>query len=402
MERSQDALIKHEASGPPGTCLDRATNGTSGDPAGAAHKPAIVLDNVEKSYGEVEAVRGISLAVAPGEFVAFMGPSGCGKTTTLRLIAGLEKPTSGDIYIEGQRVNDKKPWKRDTPMVWQTFALFPFLTVAKNVEFGLKMRKVKKSQRAEMVERALQVVRIAHLADRSVHQLSGGEMQRVGVARALVTEPSVLLLDEPLASLDPHLRVRMQSELRGLQRRLGITFIYVTHSQSEAMSMADRIVVMGGGRIQQIGTPREIFRQPSTRYVAEFVGGSTVFGGEVAEVAGDRVTIRSTLGTFTVPAGAEPPEAGVQAEFALHADQVTLEPGDDAIARGSVNRVTGTLFGVEFVGSTVQFLIELQDGTELQIHTGEKDSREFAVDLGDRVSASWAATAAYLLPGKSN
>lgn len=275
------------------------------------------------------------------------------------------------------------------------------MTVAKNVEFGLKMRKVNKRQRAEMVERALQVVRIPHLANRSVFQLSGGEMQRVGVARALVTEPSVLLLDEPLASLDPHLRVRMQSELRGLQRRLGITFLYVTHTQSEALSMADRIVVMGAGRIQQIGTPREIFRQPRTRYVAEFVGGSTVFAGEVVDVDGELVTIRSSLGTFTVPAGAEPPVVGDQVEFALHADQVTLEPGRGSAARGSENRVTGTLFAVEFVGSTVQFLVELEDGTELQIHTGEKDSNEFAVDLGSRVSASWTATAAYLLPGKS-
>jgi iron(III) transport system ATP-binding protein len=212
-------------------------------------------------------------------------------------------------------------------------------------------------------------------------------------------EPKLLLLDEPLSNLDAKLRDAMRFELKRLQRELRITTVYVTHDQSEALALSHKIAVMNEGRIQQIGTPREIFRQPNTRYVAEFVGGSTVFAGEVVDVDGGLTKLRSPLGSFTVASGTQPPSVGDQAEFALHADQVTLEPGGGSAAGD--NHVKGTLFGREFVGSTVKFLIELEDGTELQIHTGEKDSSEFTVDLGDPVSASWTPAATYLLPGKA-
>ena len=358
---------------------------------------AIVLEDVVKQYGDTPAVRGVSLEIASGEFVALMGPSGCGKTTTLRLIAGLEKPTEGHIYIDGELVNDKKPWKRDTPLVWQHFALFPFLTVAKNVEFGPKMRRIPKPLRAERVARVLETVGIARLADRRIDQLSGGEKQRVGLARAIVNEPRVLLLDEPLASLDAHLRVRMQSELRGLQQRLGITFLYVTHSQSEALSMADRIVVMDGGLIKQIGSPRDIYRQPENRFVAEFVGANSILSGEVIAVDPDEVTIKTSLSSFTVrtPDGRSP-RISERASFVLYADRIATEFDDLAHA----NRAVGVLRGREFVGATLTFFLELEDGTELKIQKPEFESARIQVELGEPLSVSWDSSAAYLLPSE--
>ena len=203
-------------------------------------------------------MRGIDLEIAEGEFIALMGPSGCGKTTTLRMIAGLEEPTSGEVRLAGERVNERKPWKRDTPMVWQSLALFPHLSVRGNVEFGLKMRGLRAKERRARTLKWLEQVGIADFANRNIAQLSGGERQRVALARALVTEPQILLLDEPLSALDPHLRVRMQAEITLLQRRLGITFVYVTHNQSEAFAMASRVVIMDHGLIQQIGAPREV------------------------------------------------------------------------------------------------------------------------------------------------
>jgi spermidine/putrescine transport system ATP-binding protein len=371
----------------------------AGRESGGSDKPAIVLDNVVKHYGAVEAVKGVSLEIGRGEFVALIGPSGCGKTSTLRLIAGLEKPTAGDIYIDGERVNDKKPWKRDTPLVWQNFVLFPFMTVTKNVEFGLKMRKVPKAQRTELVGNILRTVGIERLANRKVQQLSGGEMQRVGVARAIVNEPEVLLLDEPLASLDAHLRVRMQGELRELQRRLGITFLYVTHSQSEALSMSDRIVVMGGGRIQQIGTPREIYREPCNRFVAEFIGANTILAGEVTAAAGGEITVSTPTASCTVQTGREAiPAVGEQAAFVVYSDRIAthFEPGFDSSDRA--NRVAGRLAGREFVGAGLTYVLDLDDGTEFKFQKTDTESRPIDAELGDRIEASWAPEDTYLLP----
>jgi spermidine/putrescine transport system ATP-binding protein len=241
------------------------------------------LDGLEKRFGNTVAVADVSFSVLKGEFVAIMGASGCGKTTTLRMIAGLDKPTAGEIRLWGRRLNDDEPWERDTPLVWQSYALFPFLSVRKNVEFGLKQRGLPAPARRAKADEWLARLGIAELAERSTDQLSGGQRQRVALARALVLEPEMLLLDEPLSSLDPHLRVRMQAELVRLHRELKITFIYVTHHQSEAFAMADRVVIMNEGRIQQIGSPQEIFRRPLNRLVAEFIGANNILPGTIVE-----------------------------------------------------------------------------------------------------------------------
>jgi spermidine/putrescine transport system ATP-binding protein len=356
---------------------------------------AVVLANVVKRFGKVEAVCGVSLEIDHGEFVVLMGPSGCGKTTTLRLIAGLDVPTEGDVYINGERVNERKPWERDTPLVWQSFALFPFLTVAGNVEFGLKMRKLPRTARREKVRQVLDMVGIGHLGDRPISQISGGEKQRVGLARAIVTEPSVLLLDEPLAALDAHLRVRMQAELRNLHERLGLTFIYVTHDQSEALSMGDRIVLMDNGRVQQIGTPQEIYRAPQNHFVADFVGANNILSGVVTAVTNNQVSVKTRAGTFTVVGrdGQHLP-IGAKASFVICADRVATE--FESGARD--NNLVGTLRGQEFVGAVVTFFLELEDGSEFRIQKQESQSAKIRTKLGAKLAASWDSREAFLLP----
>ena len=241
----------------------------------------VEIDAVVKRFGDFVAVRRMDLSIDKGEFIAIMGPSGCGKTTTLRMLAGLDQPSEGQIRIGGKVMNDVPAHRRDTPMVWQSLALFPFLNVRENVEFGLKMRGVAADERRRRAMDWLERMEIADFSGRMVDTLSGGQRQRVALARSLVTEPEVLLLDEPLSALDAHLVIRMQGVLTRLQRELGITFIYVTHSQSEAFAMADRVVIMNQGGVAQIGGPRDIYRAPGNRFVAEFVGRNNILTGKM-------------------------------------------------------------------------------------------------------------------------
>ena len=231
-------------------------------------KPLVTIQNVQKHFGDFIAVKEINLEINEGEFLAIMGPSGCGKTTTLRMLSGLEEPTIGEIRMNDQVMNKVKPHERDTPLVWQSLALFPFLSVVENVEFGLKMRGINKAERKRRALEWLEKLDILEFSERDISTLSGGQKQRVALARSLVLEPKILLLDEPLSALDAHLVIRMQAVLVQLQRELGITFVYVTHSQSEAFAMADRVVIMGNGEIAQVGSPKDIYRTPQNQFLS--------------------------------------------------------------------------------------------------------------------------------------
>jgi spermidine/putrescine transport system ATP-binding protein len=356
--------------------------------------PAISLVDIRKQYGSVDAVRGVSIDIQDGEFLALIGPSGCGKTSTLRMIAGLETPTSGEILFYGRDVTYSKPWDRDTPLVWQGFALFPHLTVARNVEFGLRMHKVPKGERHERVQHALRTVGLEEYANRMPAQLSGGQKQRVGIARALVLNPRVLLLDEPLGALDARIGRAMQVELRRLHQELGITFVYVTHNQSEALAMADRIAIMNAGELQQIGPPREIFRQPRTRFVAEFVGANNIFSGEVQEGDARTALVATPQGNFRVPQRPDQPlRNGATATFVVGADRIF--PGD---ATAGQNQVTGQVGGIEYIGATATIFLALPGGNEVRVQLPESDLERASIGVGSTLPVAWAVSDAYVLP----
>jgi spermidine/putrescine transport system ATP-binding protein len=350
------------------------------------------LDGLEKRFGDTVAVANVSFSVLKGEFVAIMGASGCGKTTTLRMIAGLDKPTAGEIRLWGRRLNDDEPWERDTPLVWQSYALFPFLSVRKNVEFGLKQRGLPAAARRAKADEWLGRLGIAELAERSTDQLSGGQRQRVALARALVLEPEMLLLDEPLSSLDPHLRVRMQAELVRLHRELKITFIYVTHHQSEAFAMADRVVIMNEGRIQQIGSPQEIFRRPLNRLVAEFIGANNILPGTIVEQNGGTVRVRTSVGD--VWAQASPDIGQTNAVLVVvAADRVEL----DSVARSEGNEISARVITVEFVGATVTVFLETDGGGELRVQRPLHEMEGGKLQVGKSFVARWPAEHGFLL-----
>ena len=356
----------------------------------------VVFDKVAKRFGDFAAVRGLDLDIAKGEFLAIMGPSGCGKTTTLRMLAGLERPSEGEIRLNGRRMNEVKASARDTPMVWQNLALFPFLNVVKNVEFGLKMRGFDAATRRARARDWLERLDIADLAERDVARLSGGQRQRVALARALVTEPEILLLDEPLSALDANLVVRMQGVLSRLQKDLGITFVYVTHSQSEAFAMADRVVIMSDGRIAQIGSPREVYRNPANRFVAEFVGTNNILTGRVAGLSAERVEIETELGRFRAarPAGLDLRD-GQPVTFVVSADLVHLSDAEAAFE----NRLVCTPIGEEFVGSMVTLFLETAEGVELKVQTSQHVLERFDLRSTEAMFASWSPEHAHILPG---
>jgi spermidine/putrescine transport system ATP-binding protein len=358
-------------------------------------EPLVVFSGVTKRFVDFVAVKQLDLEIYKGEFVALMGPSGCGKTTSLRMLAGLEQPTEGEIRFDGKVVNDVPPHERDMPMVWQSLALFPFLNARRNVEFGLRMRGLDAATRRDKAMDWLERMGIAEFAERDVAQLSGGQRQRVALARALVTEPRILLLDEPLSALDANLVVRMQGVLTRLQRELGITFVYVTHSQSEAFAMADRVVIMSRGEVAQIGAPKDIYRAPATRFVAEFVGRNNILSGKIAALADGRAEVETACGRFKVglPAGraARPGDA---LTFVIAADRVRLT---DAPPEAE-NVVPCGLVTEEFVGSTVTLFLESRDGTEFKVQAGERELATLDTKSGKQLYLSWPADRAHVLP----
>lgn len=355
--------------------------------------PLLEVDCVHKQFGDYTAVTETSFNIERGEFLAIMGSSGCGKTTMLRMLAGLEQPTSGDIRLDGKSQAGLPPWERDLPLVWQSLALFPFLNVVDNVAFGLKMRGIKKEERQRRSLAWIKKLELEEFADRNVTQLSGGQRQRVALARALVSEPKVLLLDEPLSALDAHLSIRMQALLRSLQRELGITFIYVTHSQAEAFSMADRVVVMSRGKVEQIGPPKDIYRFPANRFVAEFIGNVNILRGTIEDVTNGVVRLSTSLGMMLAGTAGVAAHRGMESDFYVNADQITLST---QVQEQQENQVRAKLLGYKFVGNMVTLFLELLGGVELKVNLPEPAYDQLQIKIGDSVMASWPATAAQL------
>lgn len=359
--------------------------------------PAAVAEDLElcrisKFYGPLKVLHNIDLTVKQGEFVAIMGPSGCGKTTLLRIIAGLEGISAGAIRLRGDEITRLPVNQRNTPMVWQNFALFPHLNVRQNIAFGLTLNKHRKAEVKQKVQMMASLMHIEELLQRRISQLSGGQKQRVAIARALITEPPILLLDEPMSALDPHLRVRMQGELKRLQRTLDISFVYVTHNQNEAFSMADRIVVMNRGHIEQIGTPAEIYTQPTTHFVAEFVGNNNLFDGEVTAADVATITVQCPQGRIFAQAE-QPRSLGDSVTIVVPADRITLSPEPAQ----TENTIQATLRGREFMGSQVIYFLETATGHEVRVIRQEVFSRSLSLEINAEFYLSWRTEDTVLL-----
>jgi putative spermidine/putrescine transport system ATP-binding protein len=351
----------------------------------------ISFRNVQKRYGDQVAVEGFTLDIGQGELVALLGPSGCGKTTTLRMVAGFVEATAGQILFDDRDVTGLPPYRRNTGMVFQSYALFPHLTVAENVAYGLRRRGVAKPEIEARVARALDRVRLRPLSDRLPRQMSGGQQQRVALARALVIEPDALLLDEPLSNLDAKLRDEMRTEIRQIQQSLGVTTIFVTHDQEEALSVADRLVVMNAGRIEQVGTPLELYEAPRTEFVASFIGGANLFHGRLD---GERFVLTSGH-PLVFARGPEPDGTG--AALAVRPERMTLA-APDAPARAGENALPGAVQLRTYLGATTEYLVALDGNGTVRLRRNEPaDAVAAAPKPGERVSVRWPASASILL-----
>ncbi|MBX3045718.1 MAG: ABC transporter ATP-binding protein [Anaerolineales bacterium] len=365
----------------------------------------------------MHAVKGVDLQIKQGEFFTMLGPSGCGKTTTLRMIAGFEFPTSGDIFLNGELSNQVPPYKRAVNTVFQSYALFPHLTVAQNVGFGLAVKRVPKGEREVRVREALELVKLGQLGERKPNQLSGGQQQRVALARALVNRPAVLLLDEPLGALDLKLRETMQHELKDLQKRVGITFIYVTHDQEEALTMSDRIAVMSEGRVQQVGTPEQIYNFPANHFVADFIGDTNFLEGKVVSLHEDRTVIKVGREDVTAARANFPLMPGEKVTMVIRPEKLAvarelapaLAPGAEAPppaapvnpARPQPPRVNAVMnarvLDSVFVGTDTRVNVTLKGGTEITVLVRNlEDDEDFK--KGDKVVVTYDASDSRLLP----
>ncbi|MET8766779.1 ABC transporter ATP-binding protein [Streptomyces sp. NPDC004658] len=371
-----------------------ATDTLSPPPAGP--EPAITLVDVVKDFGGVRsgaAVRGVNLTIAEGEFFSLLGPSGCGKTTTLRMIAGFEEPSGGRILLHGRDMVGVPANKRDINMVFQSYALFPHLSVADNVAFGLRRRRVPQGEIHDRVDRILRTVELTEKADHRPRQLSGGQQQRVALARALVNRPRALLLDEPLGALDLKLRQSMQLELKRIQREVGITFVYVTHDQAEALTMSDRIAVMNGGLIEQVACPREVYERPASAFVAGFIGTSNLISGRLTATGPEGGVIDLGDGQrITVPASAAP-AAGSDVQLTVRPEKITLTTGP----AGDASRIRGTVGEVVYLGTSTSYTVATSTGAEMTVFQPNDGTASVVPARGDTVWLSWATAHSYPL-----
>ncbi|THD85183.1 ABC transporter ATP-binding protein [Aliigemmobacter aestuarii] len=362
----------------------------------APDTPIAEFRNATKTFGDVVAANDLNLSIRRGEFLSFLGPSGCGKTTALRMLAGFEAPTRGDILLDGQRVNDLPPHRRPVNMVFQHYALFPHLTVAENISYGLRQQRPRPSapEIAKAVDRALETVRLPGFGPRRIWEMSGGQQQRVALARAIINQPKLLLLDEPMAALDKKLRRDMQIELQTLQRSLGITFVLVTHDQEEALSMSDRICIMRGGRIVQVGRPRDLYDRPINRYVADFVGKSNFFAGRVTERSGGAAALTTASGRLIAGSATSDIATGQAATASLRPEQIALR----RTSTGDTGEVRVTVVNRIFLGEHTEYLVTSDDlGEFLVLVSRQAEATEGGFEPGDTAHASWQAGTALIL-----
>ena len=353
----------------------------------------ITLTSITKQFGDTVAVDDVSLQIEGGEFFSLLGPSGCGKTTTLRIIGGFVYPTAGDVHINGELMAETPPYRRPVNTVFQNYALFPHKTVAQNIAFGLQMKKVPKAEISDAVERSLDLIQLPGYGKRKPSELSGGERQRVALARALINEPTILLLDEPLSALDLKLRKQMQLELKALQRKVGITFVYVTHDQGEALALSDRIAVMNDGRILQVGTPSEIYDSPQNRFVADFIGTSNFLEGTLISKKAVVLKTELPLKIVCTPNSALPLNTPVTVAIRPERFNLRTTPASDA-----ANSLRGVIQDESYLGTTLQYTVQTDYPTPLIAHqqnTGARETHRF--QRGDTVYLQWAPENAIIL-----
>ena len=350
----------------------------------------VSLIDVEKSFGKNRVVKKMNIEIKEGEFLTLLGPSGCGKTTTLRMIAGFEEASSGIIKVQGESIEDKEPYERDVNTVFQNYALFPHMTVFDNIAYGLKIRKKPKNEITKKVNEMLDLVQLKGFEYRKPDALSGGQKQRVAIARALINNPKVLLLDEPLGALDLKLRKQMQVELKRLQKKLGITFVYVTHDQEEALTMSDRIAVMNEGAIEQLATPREIYDRPVTKFVAGFIGESNIFDGKVICLHDEIIDVETSAGIIKVKGN------GFNVGESIH---VSIRPEYIKVSHNPVERFSlkGNVKDFIYMGTVVKTSIDLKDNVEIKYTRFEKDE-DFKE--GDSVNIYWNPERAVAIKAK--
>jgi spermidine/putrescine transport system ATP-binding protein len=357
------------------------------DPISDPTAPAISIRGVTKRFGDVTAVDDLTLDIREGEFLTLLGPSGCGKTTTMRMVAGFEEPDEGDILLRGEEVVGVPPNKRHVNMCFQNYALFPHMDVQQNIEYGLKLKKVGKEDRASKVAEMLSIVRLEGFEHRRPGQLSGGQQQRVALARALVNEPAALLLDEPLGALDVKLRKQMQLELKRIQHELKTTFVYVTHDQEEALSMSDRIAVMNEGVVEHLGTPRDVYERPATPFVADFVGVLNAAELAVSSVEGDRAVLTiNDKDRVVAPSMGHDLTTGSLALVAVRPERIAITRGAAEANGGS--RLSGTVAQVVYLGTLTQFHVDTSTGKTFVVHQLSTEGSE-SIDAQDDVTLTW-------------
>ena len=369
----------------------------SNTPQPVQDHPAIELVGVFKDYlshgDRVPAVRPLDLAIGQGEFFSLLGPSGCGKTTTMRMIAGFEEPTGGTVFLDGRDVTGVSPNKRDVNMVFQSYALCPHLSAYQNVAFGLERKKVAKAEIKQRVGEMMEIVSLTGMEKRSPREMSGGQQQRVALARALVNRPRALLLDEPLGALDLKLRMQMQVELKRIQREVGITFVYVTHDQGEALTMSDRIAVMDAGRIEQLGSPREVYERPASRFVAGFIGTSNLLGGTVESMEGELAVLTFGPGERVVAPVSGTVAPGDAIEVSVRPEKIDLHRTEESVTGDCV--ISGVVTEVVYHGTSTNYTVKTAACPDVVIFDQNASSAEDVASRGDTVFLTWSSQHSY-------